>query len=781
VKIPSLDGEDALLLQGFEGFERVSTPYRYILHVRSDKADLDLKSLLQKPAVITFAVVDGSERFIHGNINRCRLLEDLGEGVFLYEIEIVPWLWYLGLFADCRIFQNKSVIDIVKKVFADRGYTDYKDQTTGTYPPRDYCIQYRETDLNFISRLMEDEGIFYFFEQTAEKHIMVIADQQSAFVTCPKAHTVRFHQPQAAVLEEDTIGSLGIEVRVETGKASLTDYDFEKPNTSLSSTISGDGVGEVYDHPGNYKTKGEGDRYSRVRLEEREVRSSTLHGGGNAMGMECGFKFTLAEHNRDDLNVEYAITALHQKVENTPDISGEASFQYKNDFEAIPSSVPFRPPRTAKKPMVPGSQTAVVVGKSGEEIWVDQYGRIKVQFVWDREGKVDENSSCWIRVGQFWAGKKWGAIFTPRIGQEVIVTFLEGDPDRPLVTGSVYNADQMPPYALPGEQTKSTIKSMSSKGGDGFNEFRFEDKKGSEQIFIHGEKELDVRIKNDRKEWIGRDRSLIVKRDKFEKVERDEHIDITRDQVEKIGRDHHVEVAGKAAVKITGSNSLSVTGDVIEEFKANHSSQVTQNLYLKALQVVIEASTGITLKVGGNFITIDPSGVAIKGILVQINSGGAALSGSPGSLVSPLSPTAAVEADKADPGAVTQAPQATQVKPGKLALTSVAATLAAAAGNPVPFAVAAAAAVRQSAASDAPTHDPNSEENQDKTHWIEIEFQDEAGQPITGEPYRITLPDGTTVADGTLDEKGRARVANIDPGTCKVTFPNLDKEAWKVK
>jgi type VI secretion system secreted protein VgrG len=335
------------------------------------------------------------------------------------------------------------------------------------------------------------------------------------------------------------------------------------------------------------------------------------------------------------------------------------------------------------------------------------------------------------------------------VGQEVVVDFIEGDPDRPIITGRVYNAEHMPPYELPAEMTKSTTKSYSSKGGGGFNEIRLEDKKESEQIFIHGEKDLDIRIKNDRKEWIGQNRHLIVTRDKMEKIDRDSHINIARDGIHKIGRDHHLEIAGKSAVKVTGSHSTNVTGDVIEEFKANHSSQVTQNLYLKAMQIVIEASTGITLKVGGNFITIDPAGVAIKGMpMVQINSAGAALSGSPGSLVSPLSPTAALEAAKAKPG------EASQPQSGS---------------------------ARLSAASDAPTHDPNAEENKDKKHWIEIELQDEAGLPVTGEPFRITLPDGSTVADGTTDDKGCARVENIDPGACTVTFPNLDQEAWKVK
>jgi len=402
-----------------------------------------------------------------------------------------------------------------------------------------------------------------------------------------------------------------------------------------------------------------------------------------------------------------------------------------------------------------------VVGKSGEEIWTDKYGRIVVQFYWDREGNADENSSCWIRVAQGWAGNQWGSIYTPRIGQEVVVTFLDGDPDRPLITGSVYNAGQMPPYALPGEQTKSTVKSYSSKGGGGFNEIRLEDKKGSEQIFIHSQKDIDIRIENDRKEWIGQDRHLIVTRDKMEQVQRDSHTDITRDQIEKIGRDHHVTINGKAAVKITGSNSLAVTGDVIEQFSGNHSSQVTQNLYLKAMQVVIEASVGLTIKAGSNFITIGPSGVAITGTIVQINSGGSALSGSAGSLVSPLSPTDPAQADKADPGKMSP-PEGGGFTQASYAVSSI-------------------SPAKKSAASSAPTHDSASAENKDKTHWIEINLVDEQGKPVAGEPYKVTLPDGSTVADGTLDEKGHARVDHIDPGTCKVTFPNLDKDTWGPK
>jgi type VI secretion system secreted protein VgrG len=645
-------GADALLLESFTGEERVSTPYRFILQLLSENPNIDMKGLLTKPATLSIKLEDGSERSIHGVLNRIKLVEAGSDGMARYQAEMVPWLWFLNLYSNCRIFQNKSVPDIVEKIFQDRGFHDYQLKTQGTYEPREYCVQYRETDFNFVSRLLEDEGIFYYFEQTADKHTLVLADDKLAFKACPHKAKARYTPSLGGRLDEDTVLSVEEEHKVNTGTASLADYDFEKPNTKLYATLSGAEPAEYYDYPGKYSTKDDGDHYAKVRLEEREVELVSVRGKSNCMGLECGYKFTLEEHFRDAANQDYTLIALRHDAKNSSYRAGEPEpFEYANEFEAIPNSVQFRPPRLARKPVIPSTQTAVVVGKSGEEIWTDKYSRVVVQFFWDREGENDEKSSCWVRVAQGWAGKQWGSIYIPRIGQEVVVGFLEGDPDRPLITGSVYNADQMPPYPLPDEQTKSTVKSDSSKGGGGFNEVRLEDKKGSEQVFIHGQKDLDIRIENDRREWIGEDRHLIVTRDKIEKVSRDSQNNIARDQVQSIGRDYNLAIQGKAAVKITGSNSLAVTGDVIEQFTGNHSSQVTQNLYLKALQVVIEAEVGLTLKVGPNFITLDPSGIAISGVpMVQINSGGSALSGSPGSLVSPGSPTAPAEADKANPG-----------------------------------------------------------------------------------------------------------------------------------
>ena len=298
--------------------------------------------------------------------------------------------------------------------------------------------------------------------------------------------------------------------------------------------------------------------------------------------------------------------------------------------------------------------------------------------------------------------------------------------------------------------TKSTLKSNSSKGGGGFNEMRMEDKKGDEQLFMHAEKDMDLRVKNDRREWIGRDTNLIVKRDQKELVERDEQVVIKRDLVEEIGRDHHLKIKGKEAIEITGAQSVAVKGNVTEEISGNHSESTTGNIYVKGMQVVVEASTGLTLKVGGNFITLLPAGVFIQGTMVMINSGGAALPGMAGMLVSPTAPAEADIADNADPGS--KEPTYKQQWRTKSA--------------------------SEQAAAQAPSHDPTAQENKQKKGWIEIALADEAGKPVAGEKYRITLPDGATLAEGTLDEKGKARVEGFDPGSCKVTFPEIDEELW---
>jgi type VI secretion system secreted protein VgrG len=417
----------------------------------------------------------------------------------------------------------------------------------------------------------------------------------------------------------------------------LGDFNFETPTTSLLSTINGqvnqggNQSFEIYDYPGEYDKKDEGDTYARIRIEEEEAPHDISSGSSTCRAMACGFKFEVSELRRRDLNGSYVITSLtHSAHEGGTFETGEDEVaQYTNFFRCIPAAAKFRPLRNTPKPLMQGCQTAIVTGPKGEEIYTDKYGRIKVQFHWDRIGEYNEKTSCWIRVAQDWAGKKWGAMFLPRIGQEVIVDFLEGDPDQPIVTGRVYNASSMPAYTLPDEKTKSYIKSNSSKGGGGFNELRFEDKAGSEQIFIHAQKDKDIRVKEVLKEWIGKDSHLIIKHDQLEKVEGDKHQQVTGDKNEKVG----------------GTVSLKVGTDHHEKVGSKYALDSGTEIHLKAgMNVVIEAGTSITVKAGGNFINIGPSGIAIKGTMVLINSGGAAGSGGGASPETPTDPKVADDA-----------------------------------------------------------------------------------------------------------------------------------------
>jgi type VI secretion system secreted protein VgrG len=381
----------------------------------------------------------------------------------------------------------------------------------------------------------------------------------------------------------------------------------------------------MYDYPGEYTVQSDGNDYSKIRIEELHAGYEVFHGQANARGIATGCTFTLkpivAQTLREDEARKYLITSssFHLLADDYGSSSSHGGQLFSCSFTAIDAQRQYRSPRITPKPLIQGPQTAIVVGPKGDEIYTDQYGRVKLQFHWDRYGKADENSSCWIRLSQAgWAGKKWGALHIPRIGQEVIVEHLEGDPDLPIITGRVFNGDCMPPYDLPAEKTKTTLKSNSSKGGQGFNEIRFEDKKGEEQIFIHGEKNEDVRIKNNAYEWIGNDRHLIVVHDQIEHVENNRNETVDANHMEKIGQDRHLTVTGKEAVQISGSKSLTVSGDVIEVFQGNHSEQTTNNCYVKAMNVIIEGMQNVTIKVGGTSIALGPDGVAITGPQIQI-------------------------------------------------------------------------------------------------------------------------------------------------------------------
>jgi type VI secretion system secreted protein VgrG len=411
-----------------------------------------------------------------------------------YQLLLRPWLWWLNLASNNRVFQNLSTADIVTSIFDAHGFSDYQLKLTGSYTPREYCVQYGETDFAFVSRLLEEEGIFWLFTHGAGKHTLVLGDSNDAFPACPNASTIAYLGQRMGERELHGIRSGQLCRQAVSGTYRATDYEFTTPTTSLyGQTQAVSGPRMVYEHPGGFTTKSRGDALGKLRVDALRSEETRFIGESDCRWLVPGHSFTLSGHEDDAANIEWVVTRVSHEVSHE---------HYRNRFEAIPKSTNYRPPRSTPKPRM-HTQTAKVVGKAGEEIWTDQYGRIKIQFPWDRDGKNDEASSCWVRVVLPWSGKGFGMQFIPRIGQEVIVTFIDGDPDRPLVTGCVYNGGNALPYALPANQTQSGIKTNSSKGGGGSNELRFEDKKGSEEVFLQAQKDMKVKVLHDVNSTIG--------------------------------------------------------------------------------------------------------------------------------------------------------------------------------------------------------------------------------------------------------------------------------------
>ena len=653
--------------------EHLSQLFDLELDLLSERHNVASEDVLGQQMAVELDLPEERTRYFTGIVSRFSY-EGTSGRYAVYHASLRPWLWFLTRTADCRIFQEKTVPDIIKEIFREHGFTDFDEKLNESYRTWEYCVQYRETDFNFVSRLMEQEGIYYFFTHDKDKHALVLCDSYSAHETAPGYEEIPYFPPDEPDRRiRDHIFDWSVVTEVQSGVYALNDFDFERPKADLNVRLSKpqEHAGadmEIYDYPGEYLTTGDGQTYSRVRLEELQAQFEQAQGQGNARGLAVGRLFQLKNYPREDQNREYLIVSGIHHIRSDEYISGPSGAEeetYSCRFTAMDSRQPFRPPRITPKPIVQGPQTAIVVGKKGEEIWTDKHGRVKVQFHWDRRGKMDENSSCWIRVAQSWAGKSWGGITLPRIGQEVIVEFLEGDPDRPIITGRVYNGSSMPPYGLPDNATMSTLKSNSSRGGGGFNEIRFEDKKDKEQVFIHAERTQHNRVKASSFEWVGKDRHTIVVENQYEQVDKDKHLTVKGDQNE----------------KVDGSVSLSAGADLQQKVTMNAALDAGSEIHLKAgMNVVIEAGVSVTLKAGGGFVVVGPAGVTISGTPVLINSGGSAGSGSG---ASPDAATPPEEAVTAKPGEVDEFPTA------RVAITEgsnpTAAGLQAAAASGAPF------------------------------------------------------------------------------------------------
>ena len=587
----STPAADALIIDGLSGREALSTPFCITLELVSTDKAVDFKKMLGEPAAVTIKLADDSERYLHGRITRFSQVGYNPRAV-RYRAELRPWLYLLGMHSDNRIFQKKSVPEIIEEIFGDLGFKDYKNSLKGSYAKREYCVQYGETTLDFVSRLMEDEGIHYFFEHAKDKHTLVLADDPDVHAACEGASEVALSRHDLE--EKDHIWECAYEETVTSTGQALCDYSFEVPATDLYVKVDADKPERLlYDYPGVYTEGSAGEARAKLRVEAYEQAQKILSGQSTCRGFVSGGKFKLKGHARADLEKEYVL----RSVEHTADLQG-----YSNRFTAHPADTVFRPPLHTRRPRIHGSQTALVVGKSGEEIWTDKYGRVKVQFYWDRRGKKDENSSCWVRVAQGWAGKGYGSFFLPRLGQEVVISFLEGDPDRPLVTGAVYNAQQTLTYALPDNQTQSWVHTRSSKDGGGFNEILLEDKKDSELINIVAQKDLKLEVKNDRDQKIENNDKLKVSGEREQEIEKTDKLKVkdTR-EIEITEGDHKLAVKkGNRSIDIEkGDEKHSVAGkrDVSVTKKETHKNE-------DAFEHTVEKDYKLTIK-GNLIISVD--------------------------------------------------------------------------------------------------------------------------------------------------------------------------------
>jgi type VI secretion system secreted protein VgrG len=640
--------EDVLLLNSFSGVERLGRLFEFNLDLRSERPDLPFEELIGGNVTVRLQKEGDEPRFFNGHISRF-VQTSADPSLSTYSATVVPWLWFLTRASDCRIFQNKTVPEIIKEVFRAHGFSDFKESLTGDYKPWEYCVQYRETDFNFVSRLMEQEGIYYFFTHENGKHTMVLADSVGAHATYPGYETFNYRPPGEGASQREAVTDWIVEKELQPGAVALTDFDFTSPRKSLEAraVVSRDHEAsdyEVFDYPGEYDQSDEGSTYARARIEEWHSQYQIASATGDVRGVSAGFKFTLADHPRDDQNGEYQITsaAFHATAEafgSGPESGGES---FSCNFTAIPATQQYRPQRVTPRPIMQGPQTAIVVGPRGEEIHTDEHGRVRVHFHWDRQGNPDNGDcSCWIRVAQVWAGKKWGGMFIPRVGQEVIVEFLEGDPDRPIITGRVYNGDSKAPYDLPANKTVSTLKSLTSKGGGGDNELRFEDNKGHEQILLHAQRRMDHVVRASLFETIGGNREIRIGRDdagdlnalvnrdinqhlkggQFELVDKKLNQNVKEEVVEVYEKSQTTVVTDRMTLN---AKEILAEGQQLISLKAGKFvAQGAQSANVKSGMVKIEGTTNACIKCGGSFIMLTPSGVFISGPTVFINSGGA--------------------------------------------------------------------------------------------------------------------------------------------------------------
>lgn len=625
--------EDELRVIEFNGREGISRPSIFTIKTACENFDLDFDAILQQPAQLMIDDPD-SPRYVNGIIHAMGIDNPIGDRFSAYSFELVPKCILLLYRINLKIFQNLTAEGIIQQVLENAELTadDFTFKITTELPTRVYCTQYEESDLDFIQRLMAEDGLHYFFEHTEEKCVMVINDSHYSFPPVPQTPEIEYKRKSGQLITDYFIYEFYAGAVAQPNTVVYRDYNFERPKQDLEikETAEGsDSALEVYQHNVPYRTPEMGKQKAKTAIKAYQSIKRTGDGLSNDIYLSAGHFFMLENYDDDQYNHHWLMTDVwHQGTQDQvlEELAGAGGSGYANNFKATPRDHVFKTQPLAPKPKIRGAQTAFVTGPEGEEIYCDKYGRVKVQFHWDRDGKNDENSSCWIRVKQPLAGNKWGDLIIPRIGTEVLVKFINGDPDQPIIMGCLYNGKDKPPYKLPDHKTRTTFKTNSSPGGDGFNEIRLEDKKGNEEVFIHAQKDLDIQVKNDKRETIGNERHLTVDNNSYEHVKGEYHQKIDGNYTLKVGQDIHT---------IIGDSLHGSTGN-------KYSIQAGNEIHIKAGdKVVIDAGVELTLKGGGSQAKINPSGVHFKAPKIKV-------SGTPGSGsgVNIQEPNVAVEADK---------------------------------------------------------------------------------------------------------------------------------------
>lgn len=643
----------------FRGVERLSDLFEYTLVMTAQSRDVNFDGLIGQTATLSLTV-DSLRRTYNGIIGRFEQDATPFKPInawTTYRAMLYPKLWLLNFSGQCRIFQNKSTMNIITNILDEHQITYTNQVTSHGIQPRTFCVQYNETDLNFISRLMEEEGIFYFFQQEEETHRLVLADSLAAHPFCSHGSPASFHDTAVHDQFMLKISSCFPTQKIVPERNTLKSYNYLTPQHSLKATAAGTTDargGEVTTYDEIYTEQAQGNALVKVKIQSEDLPQKMTTGESTIPFFLAGYKFTLKDHPRDDANREYVLYEVIHEAQIVPEVPN--THLYKNSYCAFLSNIPFRPAQKTPKPRIYGTQTAKVTGKPGEEIYTEEYGRIKVKFHWDPSEKEDDTTSCWIRVATLWAGQQWGTLFTPRVGQEVVVSFIDGDPDKPLVIGSVYNGELKPPY-LPSNPTKSTIKSQTSKKeGEptpGYNEFRFEDKKFSEEIYIHAQKDFKIDIQNNHDiKIVGGNRNIILEAQQEQNEERQDSQ--SNDTLKLINGNKSLEIVkgdysirlddGNITVTCTQGNvSFDVTGNISFKCTGSFSVNAAESISLEAGAIISEkAGADITLTAGaaitvdaaaeigvdagaalnltgGGTTTIEGATVAITGALVTLN------------------------------------------------------------------------------------------------------------------------------------------------------------------